>query len=332
MKTAFCAVVFFSGTCLFASGADDSNVVSGPPRIAPPQGQPPSAATNLMNAMNGALFNAVTQGGPDANPQAVAMAFHKEMGKVDMKAMGLKPAVTETDVETLSKNLSGIKELFERTEAAFKAERYREAALGYGSVSLASVPGSEDYAAKSRDRLIELEAKAKEHLNRARDAESVRSDYSLAARELNILIREFPDTVAGKQAIQEMAGLRSRPAAAAFLDLEQARSLLQQGKVAAALQQLHSITENPRYRDTIAAIEARRQAQEVSDNPVLRKLIDAEATIKSERTAQSLLAQARNLLKNNMNDKATAALKEIVALHPDTPSATEARRMLEDGK
>jgi hypothetical protein len=317
MKKMTLALCLFGATCL-AHGSDEAGTI-----------EPPAAAVKLGNALNEAIAGAITAHASDTDPQALADAIKKEMGKIDPKSMGIKAPVTPADVEKLHINLNGIKELFERSEAAFKIEHFREAALGYQSVSLATVVGSEDCAGRARDRLIELEGKAKERLNAARDKENVKVDYAGAAKDLEYLLREFPDTVAGKQGVQEMVALRSRPAAAAFLELEQARTLLQQGKPAAAQQALNAIAENPRYRETIAAIEARRLAQNVASNEGMRKLIEVETAAKSEQSARALLAQARNLLKNNMKDKACAALKEIATLYPDSSAAAEAKSLLE---
>jgi hypothetical protein len=90
-----------------------------------------------------------------------------------------------------------------------------------------------------------------------------------------------------------------------------------------------AVAENPRYQNTVGSIEARRQAKELNDNPVLHKAIDAENATKAERDARSRLAMARNLLKSNANDKAIVALNEIIVLYPDTPVASEAKKLLE---
>jgi outer membrane protein assembly factor BamD (BamD/ComL family) len=331
MKTIFLA---FAVAYLAAYGSDDiAQTGAGSAQTAPVPGQTLTPGIKMAYAVTNAFNNAMaSQAGPEADPQAFSKALQNEMGKIDLKAIGMNPPVTDADVEKLYKNLAGIKELFERAEAAFKAERYREAALGYNSVGLATVAGSEDCAAKARSRLIELESKARERLNLARDKDGIKANYAGAAKDLEFLLREFPGTAAGKQAVQEMASLRSRPAVAAYLDLEQGRIMLQQGHVTAALQQFHALVDNPRYRDTVAAFEARRQAQDLSDNAAVRELIGAETALNSERTAQSQLAQARNLMKNNMNVKASAVLKEIVELYPDTTSAAEAKRLLKDDK
>jgi len=266
-----------------------------------------------------------------SNPDAMD-AYMRELVQSQKKFETLHPPgalpVTAEETEKLSTNLAGIKQLFERAEAAFKVQHFHDASLAYKSVSLSSVKGSEDLAARSRDRLIEIDGEAKDLLRAAGDKE-LRALYTDEVRELEFIVGECADTGAGKLAVKELARLRSLPAAEAYLDLEDAKAALQRGKLADALKKFNTVAGNPKYHDTIAAVEAHQQAKILEESAALRLAMDMEESSSSEHTAQKLLARARNLLKSNANDQAAAALTTIVTLHPDTPSANEAKKLLE---
>src|SRR5262245_57243686 len=140
MKTFFViALSTVAVSALSASAAGDSNGATG---LVMPPGQPLTpemkAALAFSNAISNAVSNAVNNPGGN-DPQAMGKQISNAVSQVDFKPLGLKtPVQTPADAEKLSVNLAGIKDLFDRANAAWKLEHYREAALLFRSVAMAT--------------------------------------------------------------------------------------------------------------------------------------------------------------------------------------------------
>jgi hypothetical protein len=287
-----------------------------------------SASDDPMAAIIAAIQNNPNFGN---NPESFARDIDKSMADIKLTAAPPSRSASSDDLEKLISNLAGIKELYERAQTAWKAEHYRDAALMFQSVSLATVPGSDTYVAESRDRLHELESIAKKRLLAAND-EDVRREYVNEAKDLTFIINEFPDTDAAKESLRQRTVIKSHPDVAATLDLDEAQQLDVSGKSGEALTRYKAIAANPRYVNTIAAIEAGRKAAQLEQDGKRPSSPSAEQSARRERDALGLLSTARNLLLSKMPDAAAEKLKTIVAAYPETPAAREAAVMLESSK
>jgi hypothetical protein len=280
----------------------------------------------LNNAFIGALNNKTDL---SANAEAYVRELEKVLSKTPVSPARGAKSMSSDELEKLSKNLAGIKELFDRAQTAWKLERYQDAALLFKSVSLATVPGSEKYVSDSRDRLSELETIARKHLQAAGD-EEIRREYANEARDLLLIVNEFPDTAACPEAQRLLSVLKSHAEAAAVLELEQAKDLEASGKFSKAIAQFNAIAANPRYQNSIAAIEAGHRAAQLQLDKSKHDVAGMEDV--AEREAHALLAASRNLLLNKMNDAAVRKLTEILNKYPKTPTASEAKKLLDDIK
>jgi len=296
------------------------------------------AMTKMFTAINNVVSSATNtvDGGGTIDPEAIGKQLNNAAFQTNSKAPGFKPPVnSRTDAEKLSANLAGIKDLAERANAAWKLEHYREAAMLYRSVAMATVPGSDPLVSEARDRLNELDSIARKRLNAAADA-GLHNDYAAQARELLAVISEFPDIAAGRDAERLLGALRNHPASAASLELEEAKALQAQGHIFEAIDRYEAITANPRYRERsdcqIPCLLAKRLAQEFTNNSILRMAINSQRATRNERQAHTLLASAQNLLLNNMTADAKDKLKTILDLYPDAPTAKEARKLLDEMK
>jgi len=282
----------------------------------------------LNNAFIGALNNKTDI---QNNAETFVGDLEKALAKTPVNAVRGTRSTSSEELEKLSKNLAGIKELFERAQSEWKKEHFHEAAMLFKSVSLATVPGSDTYVAESRDRLNELEPMAKKRLQSATD-EDLRQEYFNEARDLLFIVREFPDTAACRESQRQLSVLRSRPEAAASLDLEQARELEASGKFSEALAQYSAVVANPRYQNTVAIFEARRRAAELNQDKYKHAAVGTEQSAKAEREARALLAASENMLLNKINHAASRKLKEILEAYPETLSAKEAKKLLDENK
>jgi hypothetical protein len=296
----------------------------------------PVAQSPDFNLSQALLGIATSHQGQAGNPEALGKALDKDIGQLDLKGMGLKPVVaTKADAEKLSSNLTGIKDLCERANAAWKLEHYRIAAMLYRSVTLATVLGSDNFVDEARDRLSSLESIAKKRLDAAVDS-GLHDDFAVQARQLLDIINEFPDTAVAREAERSMGLLRTQPRSAAYLDLEEAKTLRQQGRIFEAAERFDSIADSPRYRDRIdcqiPCLLARRMAQEITGNAVLRLAIASQRSTKNERESHALLASAQNLLLNKMPADAKDKLNRLLELYPDSSAAKDAKKLLDDMK
>lgn len=234
---------------------------------------------------------------------------------------------TPADIEKLFENLEGVRKLFKLAETAFADGRFCEAGRLYKSVSLATVKGSEDMSASARDRLIDIEKIAQERLVLARDAD-FKADYATELRELSYLDKELSETNAGKEAARLRIILRSKPAGAAFIDLDDANRLETDRKFSEALAHYLAIASNPRYADTIAAIQAGKKAAKLQQDLPRLEASNTESAAKSEAKASALLLSAQNLLANKLRPEAMEKLRQLVESYPDSRSAIEAKKLL----
>jgi hypothetical protein len=301
----------------------------------PPQAE---TMTKIGDAIHNVIANATNtvDGGGTIDPDAIGKQLNTAVFPNGSKAPGSKlPVNSRADAEKLTANLAGIRDLVERANAAWKLEHYREAAMLYRSVAMATVTGSEQFVSEARDRLNELDSIARKRLDAAADA-GLHNDYAAQARELLGVIAEFPDIAAGREAEHLLGALRSHPASAASLELEEARTLQAQGRIFDAITRFEEIAANPRYRERndceAVCLQAKRLAQEFTKNDVLRMAIATQRAAKDDRQARALLASAQNLLLNKMAADAKDKLKTIVTTYPNSPVAGEAKKLLDELK
>lgn len=245
-------------------------------------------------------------------------------------SMDKKKNLAEFKQNTMD-NLASIKEMFTKAEDAFKEKKYREAGAFYNSVAMASVPGSETIVETSRGRLVELEDNAKEHLKSADDAD-LHHEYIKEAEELSLITHEFAQTKSYDVALRRMISLKGRPEVAGHVELAQAESLENDGKLSEAVVIYNSIANNPRYEHSLAALKASRKIEDLNKNEATRGKLKTELDAKADREAPVLLNTAKNFVSNNMPKQAIEKLEQVIEKFPESKYAESAKKQLAELK
>ena len=230
--------------------------------------------------------------------------------------------------EKIAANQARIKELFALAEEKFKENKYREAAQYYASVVMANAPKTEQQVEESRKRFIEMEGLAQQHLKNADDADLSR-DFVKEVDELAIVVKEFPFTKVDPVAHRRMVALKIRPDVAGTVEMAEAEALEAGGDVVAALKQYKSISENPRYENSLAAMKAKRKLELLSKDEAVAEKVKTDLQAKADKDAPPLLNSAKNFLANNMPAKAKEKLRSVVEKFPGTSFAVEAEKQLQ---
>lgn len=275
------------------------------------------AAADLRNSVD----NATTEQQKNAAKRAVKEAQSKEQQRRDM---------AEFKQKTLD-NLASIKEMFAKAEDSWKNTKYCEAGALYASVSLATVPGSEQMVETSRGRMVELEDLAKTHLKNADDAD-LKRDYVKQVEELALINREFTATKTREVALRRLVNLKSRPEVSGHVEIAQAEGLEADGKLMEAITAYTSIATNPRYENSVAALKAKRKLDELNTNETTREKIKLETDAKADREAPILLASAKNFVSNNLPKQAIEKLQQVIDKYPDSKYAEDAKKQISELK
>lgn len=233
--------------------------------------------------------------------------------------------------QNMTNNLASIKELSRLADADMKEKKFAEAGQFYGSVAMADVPGSEDYAEQARNNLQKLEDMAKDCLHEAEDAD-IQRDYIKEAERFLYILQEFPFTKAKERALAGITSLRSRPEVAAFEEFKKGEQLEADGKLIDAEKAYEGITLNPRYDHSVAALLAKRKLDAFGDNEQTRAAKKAELDARAKKEAPSLMASAKNYLANNMPKEAMRKLQDVIDRYPNTSFAEEAQKQLAELK
>lgn len=284
------------------------------------------AAQDLANQLN-ANRNAAVQRGQD--PNTMTPAQRKQAQDQKNKA-DEKQNLADYKEKTMN-NLAELKELFAKAEAAWKEQHYAIAALIYKSITLATVPGSEDMVEKSRAKLIELEDLAKGHLKAVDDAD-LNQDYMKEVDELSLIRNEFKSTTANDTATRRLIDLKSRSEVAGYIEYAQGESLEKDGKLMDALNLYKTISSNPRYEHSVAALKAQRRLDELNKNEETRTKIKSEMAAKADKEAPVFLNSVKNYLANGKTQLAIEKLQMVVDKYPGSQYAEQAQKQLEELK
>ncbi|MCW8133996.1 MAG: hypothetical protein KIS92_26860 [Planctomycetota bacterium] len=230
--------------------------------------------------------------------------------------------------EKIAANQASIKELFAQAEGRYKEGKYREAASFYASVVLANVAKTEQLVADSRKRFIEMEGLAQEHLKNADDADLQR-DFMKEVDELAIICREFPFTKVFETAQRRLVGLKARPDVAGAVEYSEGEQLEAAGNLVDALRKYKSITENPRFENSLAAMKASRKMEMLQKNEASREQLKNDMQLLAEKNAPALLTSAKNFLTNNMPAQAKEKLRQVMEKYPGTTFADDAKKQLD---
>jgi TolA-binding protein len=271
--------------------------------------------------MRNAVDNAATAEQKNAAKKMVKEAQAKDQQRRDMADFKQK---------TLD-NLASIKEMFAKAEDSWKNTKYHEAGALYSSVSMATVPGSEQMVETSRGRMVELEDLAKSHLKNADDAD-LKRDYIKQVEELSLINREFKATKTREVALRRLVNLKSRPEVSGYVEYAQAEGLESDGKLMEAITSYNSIATNPRYENSVAALKAKRKLDELHTNDETREKIKTENDAKADREAPVLLASAKNFVSNNLPKQAIEKLQQVIDKYPNSRYAEDAKKQISELK
>jgi len=228
-------------------------------------------------------------------------------------------------------NLGSVKELFAKAEEAWKEKNFGRAGPLYSSVAGATVPGSEEMADTSRNRMLEMEDLARVKLKTADDAD-LKRDYTKEVDELSYILRELNMTSGREVALRRLASLKSRPDVAGLVDVAEAEGLEAEGRLLDAVAAYSAIANNPRYDNTIASLKARRRIEALGANEDTRVKLKTESDAKADREAPVLLGSAKNFMANNMPKQAVEKLQTVIDKFPDSKYAEEAKQKLSELK
>jgi TolA-binding protein len=224
-------------------------------------------------------------------------------------------------------NLGHMKELFAKAEDLWKNKSFGDAGSIYSSVSLATVPGSEEMAETSRNRMLELEDIAKTHLKAADDAD-LKREYVTEVNELSAIHKDFSLTKTCEVATRRLVNLKSRPEIAGYVDLAEAETLETDNKLTEAVKKYEALANNPRYEHSVPAMKAKRKLDELNKNEATRTKIKEEADAKAEKEAPKMLLAAKNFVSNNQPKQAIEKLQMLIEKFPTSKYADEAKKQL----
>jgi outer membrane protein assembly factor BamD (BamD/ComL family) len=229
-------------------------------------------------------------------------------------------------------NLTSIKEMFKRAEAAWAAKNYKEAGLWYQSVASATVPGAEDMVDTANTRInSDMENMAKDHVRGSVDA-GLRKDYQTQIDELNIVVKDLGITKTAVDVRKQLTALKSKPEIAGMIEYAQAEQMLADNRLTEALTILNGIVANQRYEHSISALKAQRKLDELSRNEDTRSRVKTEFSAKAEKEAPQMLAAAKNYAMNNMKKAAIEKLELVCDKFPGTQYEDEAKKRLAELK
>ncbi|MBI3829629.1 MAG: hypothetical protein HY291_08940 [Planctomycetes bacterium] len=230
--------------------------------------------------------------------------------------------------EKVAQNQASIKEMFAAAEAKFKEGNYREAASFYASVVLANVAKTEQLVDDARKRFIEMEGLAQEHLKAADDADLQR-DFMKEVEELAVINREFPFTKVFETAQRRLVSLKTRPDVAGSVEFAEGESLEASGNLVEALKKYKSISTNPRFENSLAAMKAKRKLETLEKNEATRDQLKNDLQALAEKQAPALISSAKNFLSNNMPAQAKEKLRAVMEKYPGTTFAEDAKKQLD---
>jgi len=233
--------------------------------------------------------------------------------------------------EKTMQNLGSVKEMFAKAEEAWKEKNFGRAGPLYSSVAGATVPGSEELADTSRNRMLEMEDLARVKLKAADDAD-LKRDYTKEVDELSYILRELNMTSGREVALRRLASLKSRPDVAGIVDVAEAEGLEAEGRLLDAVAAYSAIANNPRYDNTIASLKARRRIEALAANEETRGKLKTETDAKADKEAPILLGSAKNFIANNMPKQAVEKLQAVIDKFPDSKYAEEAKQKLAELK
>lgn len=233
--------------------------------------------------------------------------------------------------EKTMNNLASVKEMFAKAEAAWKEKSYGQAAPLYSSIQYATVAGSEEMVQTSRDRMQELEDVSRAKLKAADDAD-LKRDYTKEIDELGFILKELNLTSGKEIALRRLANLKSKPDVAGLVEFAEAEGLEAEGKLSDAAAAYTSISNNPRYDNTIAGLKARRRIEQMGQNEETRAKLKTEHDAKADKEAPVLLGSAKNFLANKMPNQAIEKLQAVIDKYPESKYAEEARQKLAELK
>jgi len=233
--------------------------------------------------------------------------------------------------EMTKNNLDQIKEMDKKAETAWKEGQFAQADSLYHSIALATVPGSETYSEKARNRIVELEDKAKALVNEAEDLDT-KQDFVKEVETLGVVVKQFPSAKIREVALRRLISLKSRPDVAGYVELAQAEGLEAEGRTVEAVNLYTAIAGNPRYEHSVPALKASRKLDELNKDEATREKIKAEITAKADKEAPVLLASAKNYVSNNRPKQAIEKLQQVVEKFPESQYAEQAKKQIDELK
>ena len=274
---------------------------------------------------NAALQNAVNNAQTPEQKKAAQRALQDAQSK-----MQAKKDMADFKQKTLD-NLASIKEMFAKAEDNWKNKLYGEAAPLYHSVSMATVPGAEQFVETARGRMVEMEDLAKQRLNAADDAD-LKREYVKEVEELAYINRECALTKTREVALRRLVNLKSKPEVSGYVELAQAEGFEADGKLMESVKLYQAIAANPRYDNTVPSLKAKRKLEELSKNVETREKIKSEVDARADREAPVLISSAKNFVSNNRPKQAIEKLQLVIEKFPESKHAEEAKKLLSELK
>jgi len=261
---------------------------------------------------------------------AQQLAQHKKQLQDHKDKVEKQQNMAEFKEKTMT-NLASVKEMYMKAEAAYKEKQYATASPLYNSVALATVPGSEQMAETSRDRLITFEKLAQDRLKEAEDAD-LKQDYVKEVEILSGLTKDFYQTKTKDTALRNLIALKTRPDVAGYVEIAQAEALEADDKMTEAVAIYASVANNPRYENTVPALKASRRLEDLQKDAKIADKLKAESDAKADKEAPLLLASAKNFIANNRPKMALEKLQVIVDKYPESRYAGDARKQIDELK
>jgi hypothetical protein len=207
------------------------------------------------------------------------------------------------------------------------ARKYQDAIKGFSAI-LAN-PAFANQHAEAKTKLGEIDQAGAGEVSAAKQLVTS-GKYQEAMDRLGNLVLRFRGVPAGDAAAKELLALQADPDVKAKMRKADAALVLANADKAWADQQYLSAFS---FYDAVAAAypdldEGKTAAAKVAEIKANAEVWPLIEKARAEAECKSLLATAKTCFTNNLNDRGTAALLELVQKHPDTAEADEARTIL----
>ena len=229
--------------------------------------------------------------------------------------------------KAMKENLGLIKELFKKAEEAFKEESYAIARNYYQDVSLATVKGSEQMVATSKQRLAEIE-KIGEQLLQDAQLKLIRCEYAAAAEALASIVATFPFTGVSKKAEAKLRILGNTPRAAAAVLYADALAELAAENYPGAVRKLREVVK--KYPGEVAAMKSGKRLEELEKDPAVQEALKVDTELAAGKLCPKWMNIANNYLLNGQKGRAKEYLLRIASQFPGTSYAADAKKKLKE--